>query len=114
MNAPRCPDKETLFGYVVGTIAEDAAEAVAAHLLACRLCEQTVEALEGLSDTVVSALQQAAPGDAYAEEPACRQLVAATAGAARGRSGHREPRGQRLATAVAATQRARGWGTTSC
>ena len=74
-NAPRCPDKETLFGYVVGTIAEDAAEAVAAHLLACRLCEQTVEALEGLSDTVVSALQQAAPGDAYAEEPACRQLV---------------------------------------
>ena len=71
----RCPDKETLFGYVVGTIAEDAAEAVAAHLLACRLCEQTVEALEGLSDTVVSALQQAAPGDAYAEEPACRQLV---------------------------------------
>jgi siroheme synthase len=27
MNAPQCPDKETLFGYVVGTIAEDAAEA---------------------------------------------------------------------------------------
>ena len=75
MNAPRCPDKETLFGYVVGTITEDVAEAVAQHLLACRACEQTIEALEGLSDTVVSALRQAAPSDAYAEEPACRQVL---------------------------------------
>ncbi len=75
MNAPHCPDKETLFGYVVGTITEDVAEAVAQHLLACRLCEQTIEALEGLSDTVVSALQQAAPRDAYAEEPACQQVL---------------------------------------
>ena len=75
MIAPHCPDKETLFGYVVGTITEDVAEAVAQHLLACRVCEQTIEALEGLSDTVVSALQQAAPRDAYAEEPACQQVL---------------------------------------
>ncbi len=75
MNAPRCPDKETLFGYVVGTITEDVAEAVAQHLLACRACEQTIEALEGLSDTVVSALRQAAPSDAYAEEPACQEVL---------------------------------------
>ena len=75
MNTPRCPDKETLFGYVVGTITEDVAEAVAQHLLACRVCEQTIEALEGLSDTVVSALRQAAPSDAYAEEPACQQVL---------------------------------------
>ncbi len=75
MNAPGCPDKETLFGYVVGTITEDVAEAVAQHLLACRVCEQTIEALEGLSDTVVSALRQAAPRDAYAEEPACQQVL---------------------------------------
>ena len=75
MNVPRCPDKETLFGYVVGTITEDVAEVVAEHLLACRSCEQTVEALEGLSDTLVSALQQAPPSDAYAEEPACRQAL---------------------------------------
>ena len=75
MNTPRCPDKETLFGYVVGTITEEVAEAVAQHLLICRVCEQTIEALEGLSDTVVSALQQAAPRDAYAEEPACQQVL---------------------------------------
>ena len=99
MNAPRCPDKETLFGYVVGTITEDVAEAVAEHLLACRPCEQTVEALEGLSDTVVSALQQAAPSDAYAEEPACRQVLQQLQALRVGGPDIDEPRGHRVATA---------------
>lgn len=75
MNADRCPDKQTLFGYMMGTISESEAEMVDRHLASCPACERTAEALEGLSDTMITALRQPAGGDAYAEGPECGQVL---------------------------------------
>jgi serine/threonine protein kinase len=75
MKTTSCPDKESLFGYVVGTIPEAKAEAVTAHLAICQECQETVETLEGLSDTMLSALRHPAEGDAFADEPECRQVL---------------------------------------
>ena len=75
MNAGRCPDKQTLFGYMMGTISEGEAEIVDRHLASCQECERTAEALEGLSDTMITALRQPAGGDAFAEAPECGQVL---------------------------------------
>ncbi len=74
MSARPCPDKEKLFGYVTGTIPPEEAEEVAVHVDSCGACEQTVAALEGLSDTMISALRRPAPVDAFAEEPQCAEV----------------------------------------
>ena len=74
MTVASCPDKETLFGYLVGKIPESDAEAVAAHLVGCAACEQTVRALEGMSDPLISALRQPAPELVHAAEPEVRQV----------------------------------------
>ena len=75
MTVASCPDKETLFGYLLGKIPESDAEAVAAHLVGCAVCEQTVRALEGISDTLISALRQPAPELVHAAEPEVRQVL---------------------------------------
>ena len=74
MSEIACPDKEKLFGYVMGTITPAEADEVAAHLDLCSSCEQTVTALEGLSDSVVSALRQPPPVDAFADDPQCARV----------------------------------------
>jgi hypothetical protein len=38
MKAASCPSKETLSGYLRGTVPEDVAETVAKHLAACGKC----------------------------------------------------------------------------
>ena len=75
MDITTCPDREKLSGYVVGTIAEQEAAAVAAHLEQCSSCQRTVEELEGLSDPMLSALRQPADAAQYGNEPACRHVL---------------------------------------
>ena len=70
-----CPNKETLFGYLTGSIPEGLAGRVGEHLAECQECERTVQALEGLSDTVLLALRHRAKGDALADEAELRQAV---------------------------------------
>ena len=70
-----CPNKEALFGYLVGAIPEQAAEQIAQHVDVCQECERTVQALEGLSDTVITALRHQVRSDTFAEEPALQQAL---------------------------------------
>ncbi|NUQ62017.1 MAG: protein kinase [Pirellulales bacterium] len=75
MRSLSCPDRDTLFGYLVGTITESAATAVAGHLAACPACEQTAQALESLSDTILAALRHPSDSREAVDDPGCRSLL---------------------------------------
>ena len=75
MTTTSCPDREQLRGYLVGTLPEEQAEAVAAHLTSCAKCRRTVDALEGLPDAMIGALRQTADRDAYSEEPEYKEAL---------------------------------------
>ena len=75
MTATSCPDRERLYGYLVGTLPEEHAETVAEHLTSCATCRRTVEALEGLPDAVIGALRRTADHDAYSEEPEYKEAL---------------------------------------
>ena len=75
MNTTECPNRETLYGYLTGTIPESEAESVAVHVAGCAECEQTLQALEELSDSIISALRQPVPHELYLEEPECRDVL---------------------------------------
>ena len=51
------PSRERLYGYAVGTIAEEPAETISDHVADCPECEETLRELEGQSDAVVAALE---------------------------------------------------------
>lgn len=87
MKIVSCPDRDTLFGYLIGTIPEADATAVAEHLSGCSRCEETVQALESRSDTILSALRQPVEGG-VGDEPACRRLLERLRGL---ESGHSDP-----------------------
>ncbi len=73
MTAPNCPSRETLFGYLAGTIPEAAADKIAEHLNQCVQCEQLVQELETKGDTVMAALRQ--PVQRRAESEAASRLA---------------------------------------
>ncbi|NLY01664.1 MAG: protein kinase, partial [Rhodopirellula sp.] len=75
MKTATCPSREMLFGYTVGTVAEDAAEQIASHLSGCSECDQAVQALETSADTMISALRQTPQEDLHLAEPEFREAM---------------------------------------
>ncbi|NLX99332.1 MAG: protein kinase [Rhodopirellula sp.] len=75
MTAATCPNRQTLLGYLTGTIPYAIAEGVAEHLNHCARCEQTVRELETHGDTVMAALRQPARNDAPAAVPELQRVL---------------------------------------
>lgn len=92
MKTSTCPSREELLGYLEGTIGEEEAARVAAHLAVCRKCDKTAEALEAQQpDTVVTALRQPVEPNPYAAEPACQQALERMQGLGAGQPAAQSP-----------------------
>lgn len=72
-----CPSPEVLTGFVHGTLADRAAETVAAHLDACPACETRVEALEGRAEGLLARLRQTVPPWDSVTDPELPRALAA-------------------------------------
>lgn len=75
MNAASCPSKEALLGYHTGSVPEDVAQAIAAHLTTCRECEQTAQSLEAVPDPLVIALREQPPEDILPGESDIQEVL---------------------------------------
>ena len=58
MNENACPGREQLLAYLLGKLAEDAAEQTEQHIQLCRACEVTVESLETQVDSLVEQIRE--------------------------------------------------------
>src|SRR4051812_25598808 len=57
MNATDCPDKQSLADYASGKLPEDSVASIEGHLALCPQCEDTFQALEAASNTLISGLR---------------------------------------------------------
>jgi serine/threonine protein kinase len=69
----RCPAREELREFVLGTLPEPAAETVAEHIETCPACESILEEFERLPDELLADLRASNPLDEYVSEPECEQ-----------------------------------------
>jgi eukaryotic-like serine/threonine-protein kinase len=59
MSSSKCPTREELTAFVVGTLTEAALEAIAGHVEDCAECDGTLQELDRLSDPVIAGLRRA-------------------------------------------------------
>ena len=76
MAAIDCPGREQLLAYSLGTLPEDAGEAVASHLETCDACESTIAGLDGASDTFIGRLREPLVESHVAREPEYQRVAA--------------------------------------
>ena len=75
MSAMTCPSREELSAYVLGRLADQVSEAVAAHLDSCPDCEAALATLDHVDDTLVAQIRRGSTATPYMQEPACRVAV---------------------------------------
>jgi len=76
MAAIDCPGREQLLAYALGTLPEDAGEAVASHLESCDVCESTIAGLDAASDTFIARLREPLAESQVGREPEYQQVAA--------------------------------------
>lgn len=74
MNPSACPTRGALNRYVQGSIEEELADSVSAHLEQCAECEATVVELEAATSSLGGAARRGGE-ESHAAEPQCRKAV---------------------------------------
>lgn len=64
MSDPNCPSRDDLLAYAVGKLADDASEAIDAHLDTCPNCQSALETLHDAHDSLVAGLRPSRGGRA--------------------------------------------------
>src|SRR5262249_24434327 len=77
MDATGCPGRAELEGFVVGDLPGPEFARIAGHVEWCPDCEDTLQALDHLTDPFVSRLRRSTASGAQDAEPVPRELVAA-------------------------------------
>ena len=77
MDATGCPGRAELEGFVVGDLPGPEFARIAGHVECCPDCEDTLQALDHLTDPFVSRLRRSTASGAPDAEPVPRELVAA-------------------------------------
>ncbi len=87
METNDCPDRDLLQAYHVGTLPEETAEEVIAHLSQCSTCQIALATLEVAGDSLVARLRQPEV-EVYADEPQCHEMVALVMAGSPSMAGH--------------------------
>ena len=78
VDAGRCPNRATLSTYVSGSLAEDRAVRVQAHLETCQSCQQRADQLAGNADSLINALRRSS-GASQPDKTQLDELISAAA-----------------------------------
>ncbi len=87
MSAAKCPNRSTLFDYLVGKLPEDASDSLSTHVESCPDCQAELATLSDIEDTLIGQLRGAAPPEPYLEESECGRAVAKAKDVAEGDGG---------------------------
>ncbi len=71
-----CPNRSTLFDYLVGKLPEDASDSLASHVEACPDCQAELATLSDVEDTLIGQLRGAAAPEPYLDESECGRAIA--------------------------------------
>jgi RND family efflux transporter MFP subunit len=82
MPTAECPNRSTLFDYLVGKLPEDASDSLSSHVESCPDCQAELATLSDIEDTLIGQLRGAAAPDAYLDESECSRAVAKAKGVA--------------------------------
>lgn len=86
MVGARCPSREELIAYLVGTADEETAEAVIGHADGCRACQAALGTLEDAADALIAQLRRPVWQNACLDEPQCHEAIARAEAVAPGKS----------------------------
>ncbi len=80
MSGGNCPSGQELSDYLLGKCPAEVLEGIATHIEQCSQCQTALTTLAEAEDTLVAELRRPAVVNEYAEEPACRELMARAEG----------------------------------
>lgn len=86
MSYTPCPKDDHLAGYANGSLSEDLLDSISQHVDECGRCEKIVSEMEAGNDVMVATLRRGAPGDSFASESRCQQVVDSMVNEANGES----------------------------
>jgi serine/threonine protein kinase len=75
MPARNCPDPDLLADYALGKTSAADLAGIASHLEACAACQSRLEALDGLSDTIIACLRQAGTDAADSDDSLLKEVL---------------------------------------
>jgi RND family efflux transporter MFP subunit len=76
MSPAECPNRSTLFDYLVGKLPEEASDALADHVEACPGCQAELATLSDVEDTLVGQIRGVAAPEPYLDESECGRAIA--------------------------------------
>ncbi len=76
MDLTDCPGRAELEGFLVGELSRSDLARVSGHIESCAACERALQALEGVSDPLLSGLRRLVPGKSAVLEPVPDELLA--------------------------------------
>ena len=72
-----CPSRNDLTAFLIGRLAEDTSDAIAHHVDSCAACQAMLDTLGGVNDTLAARLHGLGVEEEFADEPECREVMAA-------------------------------------
>ncbi len=84
MPSVECPNRSTLYDYLVGKLPDDASDSLATHVEACPDCQAELATLSDVEETLVGQLRGAAAVEPYLDESECGHAIAKAKGVAEG------------------------------
>ena len=76
MSPAECPNRSTLFDYLVGKLPDDASDSLSAHLDSCPDCQAELATLSDIEDTLIGQLRGAAAPEPFLDESECGKAIA--------------------------------------
>ena len=76
MSSTECPNRNTLFDYLVGKLPDEDSDSLSSHLEACPDCQAELATLSDIEDTLIGRLRGAADPEPYLDESECGRAIA--------------------------------------
>ena len=70
-----CPTRDELLDYLLGRLPDDVSDQIGSHLDQCPTCQEAVETLDQVSDTLLDRLRQPLPSSAVEADPQYQQAL---------------------------------------
>jgi RND family efflux transporter MFP subunit len=80
MSLAECPNRSTLFDYLVGKLPEDASDSLSSHVESCPECQAELATLSDIEDTLIGQLRGEAAPEVYLDESECGRAIAKAKG----------------------------------